>query len=92
MEIIVDTNFFKGNYPDSCSIEGSYSPEISDYMAAHAEMNWKELLPKSKLKGHFENTFKKELNEIGKITHVRLNIFPDGGVSRLRLFGIKEKK
>lgn len=86
-KIIVDTNFFKGNFPDSCLIEGSYNPGVSDDQVVHSEMNWRELLPKTKLKGDFENIFEKEINNIGTITHVRLNIFPDGGVSRLRMFG-----
>ncbi len=87
-KIIVDTNFFKGNFPDSCSIEACCLPEISDDSLTKPDIEWKELLPKSKLKGDFENTFEKEIKNAGKITHVRLNIFPDGGVSRLRLFGI----
>jgi len=87
-KIIVDTNFFKGNYPDSCSIEGCDMPEVSDDSLTDPLIEWKEILPKTKLKGHFENTFEKEINNSIKVTHVRLNIFPDGGVSRLRLFGI----
>ncbi|HMS66315.1 MAG TPA: hypothetical protein PKD83_13815 [Ignavibacteria bacterium] len=45
------------------------------------------MLPKTKLKGDFENTFEFESSEI--VTHIRLNIFPDGGVSRLRIFGFR---
>ncbi|MEO8211011.1 MAG: allantoicase [bacterium] len=86
-KIIVDTNYFKGNFPESCSIESCYNPDASDDSLTEDKIQWKELLPKSKLKGDFENTFEKEINKIGQVTHVRLNIFPDGGVSRLRLFG-----
>lgn len=86
-KIIVDTNFFKGNFPDSCSIEGCYLPDISDDSLTIPDIEWKELLPKSKLSGDLENTFEKEIKNTGKVTHIRLNIFPDGGVSRLRLFG-----
>ncbi|MEO8664795.1 MAG: allantoicase [Ignavibacteria bacterium] len=86
-KIIVDTNFFKGNFPDSCSIEVCYKPDLSDDSVTNPDIEWKELLTKTKLKGDHENTFEKEIKKTGKATHVRLNIFPDGGVSRLRLFG-----
>jgi allantoicase len=45
------------------------------------------LLPQVKLKADQEHYFEKEIINRGPFTHVRLNIFPDGGVSRLRLFG-----
>ncbi|MEO8447909.1 MAG: allantoicase [bacterium] len=87
-KINVDTNYFKGNFPDACMIEGLTDNEISDDAVTDPDLNWKLLLPKSKLKAHFENMFEKEVQNIGVVTHVRLNIYPDGGVSRLRLFGI----
>lgn len=89
-KIIVDTNLFKGNYPDQCSIEGCFNNEISDHEITNPTVTWKELLKKTSLTGHKENVFKNELTDIGSITHVRLNIFPDGGVSRLRLFGVPD--
>ena len=49
--------------------------------------DWKELLPRTKLKAHSRHHFRKELAELGTVTHVRFNIYPDGGISRLRLFG-----
>lgn len=70
----VDTSFFKGNYPESCSLEGSVD-----------QTEWRELLPMSKLQAHTKHVF--DVADLGSITHVRFNIFPDGGVSRLRLFG-----
>ncbi len=87
-KIIVDTNFFKGNFPDSCMIEGCHIDGVSDDGMINPEIVWKELLPKSKLKGNIENVFEKEIRKTGSVTHVRLNIYPDGGVSRLRLFGL----
>ncbi|MEP7146826.1 MAG: allantoicase [bacterium] len=86
-KIIVDTNFFKGNFPDSCSIEACHLTAAADDSLTIAGIEWKELLPMTKLKGDYENTFEPEINKIGKVSHVRLNIFPDGGVSRLRLYG-----
>jgi allantoicase len=80
--IIVDTCHFKGNYPDSCSIEACVSDNND---VDNAE--WKTLLPQQKLSADNIHEFTKELNSLGTITHIRLNIFPDGGVSRLRIFG-----
>ncbi len=80
--IVVDTCHFKGNYPDSCSIEACSS--VTDDLQ---NADWKPLLPQQKLSADHEHEFTSELEELKGITHVRLNIFPDGGVSRLRLFG-----
>jgi allantoicase len=76
----VDTSYFKGNYPESCSLEGGVSDGDLD------GVKWRELLAMSKLQGHTRHTFS-DLADLGPITHVRLNIHPDGGVSRLRLYG-----
>lgn len=83
--IVVDTCHFKGNYPDSCSIEGCMTDndeEVINNIAA-----WQILLPQQKLSADNEHEFAKEINCPSAVSHVRLNIFPDGGISRLRLFG-----
>lgn len=85
--VVVDTLHFKGNYPDSCSIQAAYVKGGTDEQIETQSLFWKELLPAQKLEMHQEHEFSDELNAIGPITHVRLNIFPDGGISRLRLFG-----
>jgi allantoicase len=83
-KIVVDTCHFKGNYPDSCSIECCVSD--NDETVIH-NGDWQTLLPQQKLSADNEHEFVKEINSHNAITHVRLNIFPDGGISRLRLFG-----
>jgi allantoicase len=83
--IEIDTNHFKGNYPDSASIEGCLAPAASLEQLAAAR--WQELLPQTKLKPHHRHFFARELRKVGPVSHVRLNIFPDGGVSRLRIHG-----
>lgn len=83
-KLCVDTHHFKGNYPDSCLIEACHS--TSDELE-NAE--WKTLLPQSKLSAHHEHHYENELLEVGSVTHIRLFIYPDGGVSRLRMFGYK---
>ena len=74
--IEVDTNHFKGNYPDTASIEGSSDGET-----------WIDLLPRTKLQAHTRHFFLDELVTDGPFTHLRLNVYPDGGVSRLRVWG-----
>ena len=83
--IIVDTIHFKGNYPDSCSIEGCNSSD--DDMVILNKVEWKLILPQHKLLPDHESEFVNEIVSHDSFSHVRLKIFPDGGVSRLRLFG-----
>ncbi|CAN5186985.1 allantoicase [soil metagenome] len=79
--IEVDTSHFKGNYPERCSLEGGVAD--TDLLDS---IEWKPLLPMSKLQAHTRHSFSKELADVGEISHVRFNIFPDGGVSRLRMY------
>ncbi|MWV17842.1 allantoicase [Pseudomonas sp. L-22-4S-12] len=85
-EVLVDTLHYKGNYPDSCSLQAAYVKGGTDAQIETQSLFWRELLPSQKLQMDCEQRFS-ALNELGPVTHVRLNIFPDGGVSRLRLFG-----
>lgn len=86
-EIEVDTAHFKGNFPDSCSIQGAYVEGGSDEQMAAQSLYWPEILPSQKLQMDHIHSFTEQLTTAGPITHVRLNIFPDGGVSRLRIRG-----
>lgn len=86
--VIVDTCHFKGNYPDSCSVEACISNNDGDVI--NDKVQWQALLPLQKLSADNEHEFIKEIQQIPVLTHVRLNIFPDGGISRLRLFGKKK--
>lgn len=81
--ILVDTHHFKGNYPDSCLLEGC----MWDDEKSQEEQAWEIILPQSKLQAHHEHDYEKEIENHGPFSHVRLVIFPDGGVSRLRLWG-----
>jgi allantoicase len=83
----VDTNHFKGNFPDTCSLEGCFLKEdILDFANAK-DIAWQEILPRTKLQASHRHFYEQELREKGPFTHVRLNIFPDGGISRLRVHG-----
>ncbi|WP_085905964.1 allantoicase [Kiloniella majae] len=87
-KIEVDTAHFKGNYPNSCSICAAHVSEGTDESIITQSMFWDELLPQQKLQADNIHIFDSEhFNASKPITHVRLNIFPDGGISRLRIFG-----
>ena len=81
----VDTAHFKGNYPDRVSLEVAIFANNED--ASNASDQWRTLLPESKLSMDQQHFFESELQAAGPITHARVAIFPDGGISRLRLFG-----
>ena len=85
-KIIVDTAHFKGNYPDRCFIQGA-SDEMSDEEALAQAEHWPVILSEQKLDADREHVFVSEIVKQGAVRFVRLNIIPDGGVSRLRLFG-----
>lgn len=80
----VDTAHFKGNYPDRVSLEAALFQ--SDDLAIVDSTNWQTLLPETKLKMDQQHYFE-GLESLGDVSHVRMSIYPDGGVSRLRLFG-----
>jgi allantoicase len=85
----IDTNHFKGNYPDRASLEGCLAPGASLHELDTAA--WREVLPETKLRAHHRHLFSRELRNVGRVSHLRLNIFPDGGVSRLRIHGTVAK-
>jgi len=87
-QVEVDTSHFKGNYPESCSLEGRDAQGAGGDANALADAPaWTEVLPRTKLQAHTRHHFTDELRHEGALTHVRFNIYPDGGVSRLRLYG-----
>lgn len=88
-EVIVDTAHFKGNYPDRCSIQASAEAHGTAEEIAKAAETWPVLLDEVKLSMDHIHVFRDELKALGPVRYVRLNIYPDGGVSRLRLKGRK---
>ena len=80
--VTIDTRHFKGNAPGACSLEGLRAANGADL----ADQAWRELMTRTPLQPHARHAFE-ELHAIGDVTHVRFNIFPDGGVGRLRIYG-----
>jgi allantoicase len=88
----VDTRHFKGNFPDRCALEAIDAPaglRITDLVASQA---WRPLVPETKLRADARHFFEvvRPSAEASPVTHVRLNIFPDGGVARLRVWGRRD--
>jgi allantoicase len=82
--VVVDTAFFTGNYPplvsvEACGLEGY--PSASELESA----SWTPLLERSPVKGDTANAF--PVSSETRFTHVRLSIYPDGGVARFRVHG-----
>ena len=83
-QVVVDTAHFTGNYPASASVEGLWAEDHAD-LAALGSAAWTTLVPRSPLSGDTANVF--DVAADGVCTHVRLRIYPDGGVARLRVLG-----
>ena len=87
----VDTSHFKGNYPESCSLEACYIEQSVADGAFFAVADWKQVLPRTTLKADRMHVFREQLVGSGPATQIRFNIYPDGGVARLRIFGRAER-
>ena len=86
-KVEVDTSHFAENYPYYCSLEGCEELERADTDMDDPEIDWIPVLDKVKLQGNTKNAFVNDIIISGKFTHVRLKMYPDGGISRLRLWG-----
>ncbi|MDO5769266.1 MAG: allantoicase [Psychrobacter sp.] len=84
--IEVDTAYFKGNFPDKVSIQAVYAPNTPEATLITQSMFWETILEPQVLSAHNVHTFD-NLTIDKPITHIRVNIFPDGGISRVRVFG-----
>ena len=87
MNTRTNTCHFKGNYPDRCFLQASVQATGSPEEIAAAAERWPLLLPEVKLEADKVHVFRDGLADLGAVRFVRLNIVPDGGVSRLRLIG-----
>jgi len=82
----VDTSHFKGNFPESCSLEACTDQGVKTEKLTDLSVPWTNVLPRTKLQAHTRHQFDQELLDAGIVTHLRFNIFPDGGISRLRVY------
>jgi len=92
--MVVDTAHYKGNFPASCSMNGRLLSgadlallDNPDALKADSQF-WPELLPSQSLTADAEHRIESQsLTAKDPINVVRFNIVPDGGISRLKLFG-----
>lgn len=90
-KVIIDTAFFKGNFPDHVSLDAINIEQSNSTLKPleSQSLDWQTVLPPTRVYADKEHLFIKQLEvkASDEFTHVRLNIFPDGGVSRLRVYG-----
>ncbi|MFT5757102.1 MAG: allantoicase [Alteromonadaceae bacterium] len=87
-KVIVDTCHFKGNFPDTFKLEGLIT-DSDDFTHGNQDDKWQPIIVRTKLYAHREHLFLSEIvpSNTEQFSHVRLSIFPDGGISRLRVLG-----
>ena len=86
-EVEVDTAYFKGNYPDRVLLQAANVPGVAIGDLEDISKDWPVLLPEQKLSADKRHLFADTIQAIGAVTHLRMSIYPDGGVSRLRVNG-----
>lgn len=87
-QIEIDTAHFKGNYPDRVSVHAAYCQAMPDKGLATQAMFWPELLPEQVTTMDARHVYGTDvIKPLGPVTHIRVNMFPDGGISRVRIWG-----
>ncbi len=86
-EVEIDTAHFRGNYPDRVSMQAALVRGLADEALESESANWPLLLPEQALGADAVHRFEDQLVKLGPVSHLRMTIHPDGGVSRLRLIG-----
>ncbi|MFT4518979.1 MAG: allantoicase [Halioglobus sp.] len=88
-KVVLDTAHFKGNYPDHFTLEATSLAAVEGDDAIAADADWQLVLGPGELHPDQIHTYVDEILAApnDNFTHVRLNIFPDGGISRLRVYG-----
>jgi len=90
-EVLIDTCHFKGNFPDTFTLEGLNS-DNDDFTSNHCQRQWQLIIARTHLQADKEHHYcgHQILNQQRSYTHLRLSIFPDGGISRMRVFGYRK--
>lgn len=87
----MDTSHFNGDSAESCSFDACSFEDEAVQSSALASVAWKQVLARTKLKASHRHIFRERLPDAGAVTHVRFNLFPDGGVSHLHICGRAER-
>ena len=87
-KIEISTHHFKGNFPSHCSLQATYLPTSKNFKKiVNSSAKWKYLLKNAKLSSNKIHIFKNNLMKKDKINFIKISIFPDGGISRFRIYG-----
>ena len=88
----IDTAHFKGNFPDKVSLQACRVPPGDDAVVVAQSMFWPDLMVPQDARADAIHTFGGDLlAALGPVTHIKLNMHPDGGISRFRAFGRPER-
>lgn len=85
----IDTAHFKGNFPDRCALHAALNPDLAVNPEAQAPLpsEWIQLIGPKAMQADHQHIFELPKSESAIYSHVKLEMFPDGGVSRLRVLG-----
>ena len=90
--ISADTLHFKGNFPAHCIVRGVYAPGADVDYLSDPNTAWKVILPEAKMQANHQHEFDDTIEDVGPVSHVKLEIYPDGGVGRLRIWGTQSSR
>ena len=85
-KVDVDTSYFSGNHPEKISLQAC----ISKKNIPDKKTKWTTIIKKSSTKANGHHFF--NIKNKNYFTHIKLNIFPDGGVASLRVYGFVKIK
>lgn len=83
----IDTAHFKGNFAFKVAVYGGLIGELPDLTLPSLAIYWPALLEPTELTADAIHTFADEIKDIGPVDHLRIDMIPDGGISRLRAWG-----
>ena len=90
-KLVIETTHFKGNFPESVQVDCCCVPsgalDCTDIESVN-KIDWSPLLKRTRMAADCTFTFSRsDLENIGDVTHLKVSMFPDGGLSRVRLYG-----
>ncbi len=83
-QVELSTAYFKGNYPDRFRLSGA---DLGGHDQPVDDVTWTPLLEEQKLEADCGHNYSQEILAHSPVTHIKLDIIPDGGVARIRCFG-----
>ena len=86
----VDSPWSLGNYPESVQVEGAFCAGQNLFEQHNQQVEWFPLVSRCRMAADSEHVFDRDMNQIEnstrEVSHVRVSIYPDGGLSRIRVY------